>query len=98
MRQTEKKPQRDAGKLPYGARRVWHCHSYAVDFLRKEGGPYGVELVLDSSNVKKLRSALKTCLGMAESAGKDKIQINAHWGRQRSGKGFKLDVKVHQPK
>jgi len=95
--QIKKKSQKDGEKLPKGAKRVYHCRTHTVDFLKNQGGPLGVQLILDSDNVKKLRSALKTCSGIASRAGKDKVQIEAHWGHRKQDKGFRLDVRVYYP-
>ena len=84
-------------KLPWGGRRVWHCRSEAVDFLKNEGGPFGVKLTLDLANAKKLRSALKTCTDIATKAGVGKVEIDARWGKRggKTGeKGFRLDIMV----
>jgi len=98
MEQMAGKSQEDAGEVPRSAGYVWHCRTNAVDFLKTQGGPFGVMLVLDSHNVEELIRALQNRLDMAKKLGTDKVQINAHWGNQRKDKGFKLDVKVQQPK
>lgn len=96
--QNEKISQKKAKKLPYGARTIYHCRTQAVDFLRSKGGPIGVTLVINTANVKKLRSALKTCADAAKDVGTSKVQIDARWGRNmREQGGFRLDVKVYNP-
>jgi hypothetical protein len=100
MNQTRKKSQKATEKLPKRAKRTWHCRTHAVGFLIRTGGPYGVKLILDSANVKKLRAALKTCSDIARDMGIDKVQIDAHWGKKggKQSRGFKLEVKAYLPR
>jgi hypothetical protein len=97
MNQTRKKSQKATEKLPKRAKRTWHCRTDAVGFLINKGGPYGVKLILDSRNAKRLKAALKTCLDIAKDVGIDKVQIDAHWGHKATAKGFILDVRVALP-
>lgn len=95
MKKTQRKSQQSLQKLPKGVKRTWHCHSHAVDFLRNRGGPYGVKLILDTANVKRLSTALKTCAKLAKEAKKERVEIDAHWGHSSRAKGYRLDARVH---
>jgi hypothetical protein len=94
MKQIQRKSQQGLQTLPRRVRRTWHCRSHAVDFLRNKGGPYGVKLILDTANAKKLSTALKACAKLAKEARKNRVEIDAHWGKSSRTKGYPLDVRV----
>jgi hypothetical protein len=84
---------------PRGTRQVFLCRSQAVDFLRAQGGPYGVQLTLDRANARKLRNALDKCNSLAKEAGRDRVDIDARWGNtggEAGDRGFRLEVKVRR--
>jgi hypothetical protein len=77
--------------------RVWHSNYAAVDFIKNRNAVYGVKLTLDLKNAEKLAKDLRQCQKIAKDKGRDRADICAYWGKFRKGKGFKLEVKIHQP-
>jgi len=87
----------DLGPLPYGAGKTWHNRYQAVDFLKSEGGPYGVKLVLNLENANKLRNDLRDCVKLARKHKRRSIEIDARFGRRNPEKGFRLDIRLYEP-
>ena len=86
----------DSGPLPYGAGKTWYNRYQAVEFLRRKGGPYGVKLVLNLENAKKLRGDLRRCITLAEEHNWKNIEIDARFGKRNPDKGFRLDIRLYR--
>jgi len=72
----------------------WRARMYGVDFLRNDGGPYGVKLIMTADQAKRFSENIKRCTNNADKFGHDKIQVDVHWGRKAKRGAFLITTKL----
>lgn len=77
-----------------GLAHEWRARTSEIDFLRKEGGFYGVILTLSTDMAKRFCRNIERCVKLAETNRKGEIEIMAHWGKKKAGGGYLLRNRV----
>ncbi len=77
-----------------GLAHEWRARTSEIDFLRTEGGVYGVILTLNTEMAKRFCRNIERSVKLAEANRKDEIEILAHWGKKKAGRGYLLRNRV----
>ncbi len=77
-----------------GLKHVWRARTSKIDFLQGNGGFFGVSLILNTDMANRFCKNLEKCLRMAEKNREREIEILAHWGRKKPGRGYLLRNRV----
>lgn len=82
--------------MPKGitANHRWKAQTEKVDFLRNDGGPYGVKLVMTASQSARLSHNLDLCAKNAQKFGVEKTEVDIHWGRRGKRGAFRITIRA----